>query len=181
MGAKLTSGTRHTEPRDNHTQPSGIGVAVVTVSDSRTAGERKDEATPRLVDAFTAAHWNVFDTALVPDEEGAIAAVLRQLADRPEVQVVVTTGGTGFGPRDVTPEATRSVLDREAPGLMEAARSDGATRTPMAWLSRGVAGLCGNTVIANLPGSPKGAIESLEVLLPLLTHAVHTVGGHGHD
>jgi len=120
------------------------------------------------------------DSALLPDDEDAIAALLEQLA-ADGVAMVLTVGGTGFGPRDRTPEATRRVLDREAPGLAEAMRAGGATQTPFAWLSRGVAGLKGSTLIVNLPGSQRAVKQSLMSILALLKHALEViVGGQEH-
>ena len=119
------------------------------------------------------------ETALLPDEEDAIAAALEEL-ERKGAALVLTVGGTGLGPRDRTPEATRRVIDREAPGLAEAMRAKGAERNTFAWLSRGVAGLRGKTLIVNLPGSKRGAEESLESILPLLRHGLEVVAG-GQD
>ena len=120
------------------------------------------------------------ETALLPDEEDAIAAALEEL-ERKGAALALTVGGTGLGPRDRTPEATRRVIDREAPGLAEAMRAKGAERNTFAWLSRGVAGLRGKTLIVNLPGSKRGAEESLESILPLLRHGLEVVaGGQNH-
>ncbi len=118
--------------------------------------------------------------ALLPDDEDTIAAKLEDFAGR-GAALVLTAGGTGLGPRDRTPEATRRVIDREAPGLAEAMRARGAERNQYAWLSRGVAGLCGSTLIVNLPGSKRGAEESIENILPLLRHAIEVAaGGQSH-
>lgn len=116
------------------------------------------------------------ESALLPDEEDAIAVLLQTFADE-GAALVATVGGTGLGPRDRTPEATRRVIDREAPGLAEAMRSDGAKKTEFAWLSRGVAGLRGATLIVNLPGSERGATESLTSILKLLRHGIEVAGG----
>jgi molybdenum cofactor synthesis domain-containing protein len=117
---------------------------------------------------------------LVPDSEEAIATLLRELCGQ-GYDLVLTVGGTGLSPRDVTPEATRRVIDREVPGLAEAMRGEGAKVFPFAWLSRGVAGLCGKTLIVNLPGSETGAVESLQVIMPLLPHALEVAaGGSSH-
>jgi molybdenum cofactor synthesis domain-containing protein len=113
---------------------------------------------------------------LVPDNAEAIATLLRELCHQ-EYSLIVTAGGTGLGPRDVTPEATRRVIDREVPGLAEAMRAGCAVGFPHAWLSRAVVGLCGKTLIVNLPGSERGAVESLAVILPLLPHALEVVAG----
>ena len=117
---------------------------------------------------------------MVPDEAERISAELLRLTDELGVELVLTNGGTGLGPRDVTPEATQAVLDRVAPGLPEAMRSGSLKKTPTAMLSRATAGLRGRTLIVNLPGSPKGAIECLEILYPVLDHAAKMVAGQGH-
>jgi molybdenum cofactor synthesis domain-containing protein len=119
-----------------------------------------------------AAGWSVAKQAILPDDESAIRAALIEWADGGEVDIILTTGGTGFAPRDVTPEATRKVIDREAPGLAEAMRADSLKKTPHAMLSRAVAGIRGRTLIINLPGSPKGAVENLQTVQPVLPHAV---------
>ncbi len=140
-----------------------------------------DTAGPAVVEILRR-EWPQADieTALLPDDEDAIAAKLKDFASK-SAPLVLTVGGTGLGPRDRTPEATRRVIDREAPGLAEAMRAKGAERNPYAWLSRGVAGLRGTTLIVNLPGSKRGAEESLEVILPLLHHAIETAaGGQSH-
>ena len=152
-------------------------AAVITVSDTRAAGTRADESTAAITDVLRGAEIEVVATRLVADEHDDIAAALVELAAGADL--VLTSGGTGLAPRDVTPEATRSVLDREAPGLAEAMRSQTARITPQAWLSRAVAGQRGRTLIVNLPGSPKGARECLEVLLPLLPHALAVGEGGG--
>jgi molybdenum cofactor synthesis domain-containing protein len=151
--------------------------AVVTISDRCSLGQMQDTAGPATV-ALLRQQWPdaAIDTALLPDDEDAIAALLEQFA-ADGAALVLTVGGTGFGPRDRTPEATRRVLDREAPGLAEAMRAQGAAQNRFAWLSRAVAGLKGSTVIVNLPGSERGATESLSVILPLLKHAVEVAGG----
>jgi molybdopterin adenylyltransferase len=156
-------------------------VAVLTISDRCSAGKMTDTAGPAVVallrDAWPQAE---VETALLPDDEDAIAAALEELG-RKGAALVLTVGGTGLGPRDRTPEATRRVIDREAPGLAEAMRAKSAERNSFAWLSRGVAGLRGATLIVNLPGSKRGAEESLEAILPLLRHGLEVVaGGHNH-
>jgi molybdenum cofactor synthesis domain-containing protein len=147
-------------------------AAIITVSDRSARGERPDASGPALVEAVEAAGGEVLRTATVPDDREAIAAELRRLADEERVPLVLTTGGTGFAPRDVTPEATRAVIGREAPGLAEHARAVGREKTPFASLSRGVAGIRGSTLIVNLPGSPRGARESFEAIAGLLPHAL---------
>src|SRR5439155_15028390 len=151
-------------------------AAVVTVSDGVAAGVR-DDASGRALVALLGDHgFDVGRHDVVPDERDRIASVLRDLAGS-GVALVVTTGGTGLGPRDVTPEATRDVLDREAPGLAEAMRAAGRAQTPFAALSREVVGSKGSTLIVNLPGSERGATESLTAILPVLPHALDLLAG----
>jgi molybdopterin adenylyltransferase len=142
---------------------------VLTVSDGVVAGTRED-ASGDLLDELLLAEGFEVTRRVVPDETEAIAGAILELAD--EVRVVLTTGGTGVAPRDVTPEATRSVIDREAPGIAEAIRADSLTRTPHALLSRGVAGIHDRTLVVNLPGSPGGCRDGFAVLRPALGHAV---------
>ncbi len=152
-------------------------LAVLTISDRCSRGEMTDTAGPAVV-AVLREHWPEADiaTALLPDDEDAIAAELLSLCDA-GAALVLTAGGTGLGPRDRTPEATRRVIDREAPGLAEAMRAEGAKNNRFAWLSRGVAGLKGSTLIVNLPGSKRGAEESLISILPLLKHGIEVAAG----
>jgi cyclic pyranopterin phosphate synthase len=153
---------------------------VITCSNRSAAGERQDESGPALVAVLREAGWDVAPEArVVPDDRGVIAASLREAADA-GYRLVLTTGGTGLTPTDVTPAATRDVIDREAPGLAELMRSAGVASTPMAALSGGVVGTRGATLIANLPGSPRGATESLAALLPVLRHAVEQLAGGDH-
>ncbi len=152
-------------------------AAVMTVSDSASRGEAQDLSGPALVFLVEGRlGWPVVETVLVPDEVAAIQKALQELASR-GVSLILTTGGTGLGPRDVTPEATRGVLQREVPGLAEAMRAASAVKTPRAWLQRGVAGVLGRTLVLNLPGSPRAAQENLEVVLPLLPHGVALLHG----
>jgi molybdopterin adenylyltransferase len=154
-----------------------IQVAVVTVSDSAVAGTREDRSGPKLRERAEALGWTVRATELVPDEPGQIAGALLRLADSGQFSVILTTGGTGVALRDVTPEATRQVIQREIPGLSELMRSEGRKFTPLAVLSRGLAGVRGRTLIVNLPGSPKGAVESLDAIAKLIPHVVDLLEG----
>jgi molybdopterin adenylyltransferase len=158
-----------------------IQVAVVTVSDSAVAGTREDLSGPALRERAHALGWIVSAMELVPDDSTQIAAILRRLADSGEVAVILTTGGTGVALRDITPEATRGVIEREIPGLGELMRAEGLKFTPTAVLSRGLAGLRGRTLIVNLPGSPKGAVESFDAIAKLVPHIVDLLEGRtGH-
>jgi cyclic pyranopterin phosphate synthase len=155
-------------------------AVVVTCSNRSATGQREDASGPALVQALREAGWDVADEAVVvPDEEMVIASTLERLADAGH-RLIVTTGGTGLSPTDVTPAATRLVIDRDAPGLAELMRAAGLASTPMAALSRGIVGARGTTLIANLPGSPRGATESLAALLPVLRHAVDQLVGGDH-
>jgi molybdopterin adenylyltransferase len=151
-----------------------IRVGILTVSDRSARGEREDLGGPAVAEAVLARLPGAVlaERAVVPDERAEIAARLVHWADTLGLDLILTTGGTGFAPRDVTPEATRDVIEREAPGLAEAMRAASLRITPHAMLSRGVAGIRGRTLIVNLPGSPKGALENLGTILPVLAHAV---------
>jgi molybdopterin adenylyltransferase len=151
-----------------------VKAAVLTVSDGVHEGSR-DDASGDLLASLLATEGFDVERRVVPDDSGVIAAAICELADR--AAVVLTTGGTGFAPRDVTPEATAGVLDREAPGVAEAIREDARQRTPHALLSRGRAGLRGSTVVVNLPGSPGGCRDGFAVLLPALRHAIELAAG----
>lgn len=151
---------------------------VITASDRSAAGTREDASGAALAERLGALGFAV-ERRIVPDDQGAIAAALRDgAASHP---LVVTTGGTGLTPRDVTPQATLAVIDYEVPGLAEAMRADGRAKTPFAALSRSVVGVRGRSLIVNTPGSPKGALESLEAVIPVLDHALETLAGpHDH-
>ncbi len=149
-----------------------IRFGILTLSDRSARGERADASGPALANLIQAEGWSVAKQALLPDEESAIRAMLISWADSGELDVILTTGGTGFSPRDVTPEATRATIEREAPGLAEAMRAASLKITPHAMLSRVVVGIRKKTLIINLPGSPKGAVENLQVVTPVLSHAV---------
>jgi molybdenum cofactor synthesis domain-containing protein len=156
-------------------------VAIVTVSDRSARGERKDATGPALAEAVRAAGGEVVCTSVVADEAPDIEAEIVRLADDARVPLVLTAGGTGFAPRDVTPEATRRVIEKEAPGLAELARQSGAAKTRFAFLSRGIAGVRGRTLVVNLPGSPRGAVESWEAVAALLPHALSVLAGAGDE
>jgi molybdenum cofactor synthesis domain-containing protein len=149
-----------------------IRFGILTLSDRSARGEREDSSGPALANLIQAEGWSVVKQSLLPDDESAIREILTSWADSGEMDVLLTTGGTGFSPRDVTPEATRTVIDREAPGLAEAMRAASLKVTPHAMLSRIVTGIRRRTLIINLPGSPKGAVENLQVVVPVLPHAV---------
>jgi len=154
-----------------------IRAAVVTVSDSAVAGMREDRSGPAVRERAQALGWTVSAMELVADEADQIASILRRLADSGEIAVILTTGGTGVALRDVTPEGTRNVIEREIPGLGELMRAEGLKFTPKAVLSRGLAGVRGRTLIVNLPGSPKGAVESLDAIAKLVPHVVDLLEG----
>jgi molybdopterin adenylyltransferase len=149
-----------------------IRFGILTLSDRSARGERDDSSGPALMRLIQTEGWSVTKQELLPDDESAIRDLLIAWCDSSEMDVILTTGGTGFSPRDVTPEATRAVIDRESPGLAEAMRAASLKVTPHAMLSRIVTGIRKRTLILNLPGSPKGAVENLQVVIPVLPHAV---------
>lgn len=149
-----------------------IRFGILTLSDRSSRGEREDASGPALAHLIRAQSWSVTRQQILPDDESAIRAALIEWADSGELDVILTTGGTGFAPRDVAPEATRAVIHRNAPGLAETMRAESLKKTPHAMLSRAMAGIRGRTLIINLPGSPKGAVENLQTILPVLPHAV---------
>lgn len=156
-------------------------AAVLTVSDRSFRGERPDAGGPLVAEMLKNAGYEVVITAIVPDEQDQIEEKLRQIADSGEVQLLVTTGGTGFAPRDVTPEATLSVCERLTPGIPEAMRYASMQVTNRAMLSRAQAGIRKGTLIINLPGSPKAAKENLEAVLPALSHGLEMLSGRPAD
>jgi molybdenum cofactor synthesis domain-containing protein len=156
-------------------------VAVLTISDSVSRGEREDLSGPALVAFCRGLNWEIVETLCVSDDLTAVREQLRGLADSARLDLILTTGGTGIGPRDNAPEATQAVAERVIPGIAEEMRRKGLEKTPTAILSRGVAVTRGKTLIVNLPGSPKGAAESIEAVAHLLPHAVHVLHGARHD
>ena len=154
-----------------------IRFAILTVSDRSSRGERADASGPALVEVVKGRGWEVVRQEILPDDLQALRARLAAWSDSGEMDVILTTGGTGFSPRDITPEATQAVIERPAPGLAEAMRAESLRVTPHAMLSRAMAGIRGRTLIVNLPGSPKAAVENLSIVLPVLPHAVQLLGG----
>ncbi|UCC98485.1 MAG: MogA/MoaB family molybdenum cofactor biosynthesis protein [Phycisphaerales bacterium] len=157
-----------------------IRTAILTISDSCAQGTRADLSGQAIKEMLEDGDYELIEMATVPDDRQTIASMLRRYSDEQGVELVLTTGGTGLGPRDVTPEATEDVCERMAPGFSELLRSEGFKRTPNAILSRGVAGVRKGTLIVNLPGSPRGVRESLEIILSILPHAVQMMRGGGH-
>ena len=158
-------------------EPLPWQAAVITLSDKGARGEREDKSGPLIVEMLTAAGYVVEETMLLPDEAKALKAQLIRLADGRQVNLILTTGGTGFSPRDITPEATYAVADRNAPGIAEAMRYHSLSITPRGMLSRAASVLRGKTLIVNLPGSPKAVKENLEYILPSLGHGVRIAAG----
>lgn len=150
----------------------GIKVGILTISDRSSRGERPDVSGQVISELVTQQGWQIVQTGIVPDERPEISALLSSWADSDEIDLILTTGGTGFSPRDITPEATLAVIDRLAPGLAEAMRLESLKVTPHAMLSRAVAGIRKRTLIINLPGSPKAVTENLKVVIPVLPHAI---------
>jgi molybdopterin adenylyltransferase len=167
--------------RTGKTPPAPFRTAVVVLSDSRAAGEREDRVIPACVETLKGSFLELVDTRIIPDDREGIVAALRELAARDDIELILTSGGTGLAPRDNTPEATREVIEREVPGLADLLRLRGLTHTPRAMLTRGIAGTVGCTLIVNLPGSPKAVREGLDVLLPVLPHALETLRGAGRE
>jgi molybdenum cofactor synthesis domain-containing protein len=157
-----------------------VRVAILVASDRAASNERPDATGPALTASAGALPADVIACEVVPDEAGAIREALVRFADDLAADVVLVAGGTGLGPRDVTPEATRAVIEREAPGIAEAIRARGLETTPFAMLSRAVAGVRGRTLIVDLPGSPAGAVQALSFVSDVLPHAVHVMHGGGH-
>jgi molybdenum cofactor synthesis domain-containing protein len=154
-----------------------IRAVVITASDACYRGEREDTSGAALVQLLSDLGAEIVDTRLLSDDLDPLVQVLREFADRDDVNLIITTGGTGLGPRDNTPEATQQVIERPAPGIAEAIRSESLKATPMAMLSRGVCGVRSGTLIVNLPGSPKAVQESFAVIAPVLSHALDLLAG----
>ena len=165
----MSSSTPKQVPTEN------LSAAVLTISDSCANGSRTDISGPAVIDALNRHNFSVVATEVVPDDKLAISNAIVLLAD--EARLVVTTGGTGIAPRDVTPEATRTICDRLIEGVAERMRAEGVKKTPLAALSRGVCGVRNQSVILNVPGSPKGAVESLEAVIDLLPHILQLLDG----
>ena len=162
-------------------QNKPLRAAVLVMSDSISAGKKSDVSGQLIVERLKKENVGVTDYRIIPDDAGLIASSLRKYADEDKLDLVMTTGGTGFSARDCTPEAMASVVDREAPGIVEAARGYGQERTPFSMLSRAKAGLRGKTLIVNLPGSKKGVADSLHALFPALLHSFAMLAGGGHE
>jgi len=157
-----------------------IRTAILTVSDMCSQGKREDTSGQTIEEMLPEDRFEVCEKTIVPDDYQTITRALKRFSDELKVEIVLTTGGTGLGPRDVTPEATTAVCDRMAPGFSEILRSESYKKTPNAMLSRGVSGMRNNTLIINLPGSPKAVRECMEIILKVLPHAVDMMHGGGH-
>jgi molybdopterin adenylyltransferase len=149
-----------------------LRIGILTVSDRSARGERPDSSGPAIEDVIIEQGWEISQMEIVPDERQVLIDMLTSWTDSGGMDVILTTGGTGFSPRDITPEATKQVVERETPGLAEAMRAASLRVTSHAMLSRATSGIRGGTLIVNLPGSPKGAVENLKVILPVLEHAI---------
>ena len=158
-----------------------INVSILTVSDRSAAGIREDLSGPALCEEINKLGWTLVNHGLVPDEIDQISSFLLKQSSSGEVNLILTTGGTGFAPRDVTPEATLAVIEKKASGLVELIRIESAKINVNAYLSRAEAGICRKTLIINLPGSPKGAVESLMIVAPILPHAITLLDDQSGD
>ncbi len=156
-------------------------VSVLTLSDSVAGGKYEDRSGPAVIARCRELGWQIVAYVVLPDDRPAIEAFLKKTADSNDTDVILTSGGTGLGPRDVTPEATLAVAEREIPGFGEHMRAEGKKQTPRALLSRGAAAIRGKTILLNLPGSPRGAVDSLNFVAELLPHAVAVLNGAGHE
>jgi molybdopterin adenylyltransferase len=158
-----------------------IRAGIITVSDKGSQGIRKDTSGPAIAEALAGAAIEVCKSLVVADEKNEIKDVIIKFADKEKLDLILTTGGTGVSPRDVTPDATLEVIDREIPGMAEAMRRESLNITPHAMISRAIAGIRGRCLIVNLPGSPKGAKENLAIILPALKHAIEKIKGDESD
>ncbi len=156
-------------------------AVVITISDRGSRGERIDTSGPEIVGMLQQIGIEIVGQSIIPDEKELIRRSLIEWCDGEKTDLILTTGGTGVSPRDVTPDATREVIEREIPGMAEEMRRQSITITPRAMISRAIAGIRGRTLIINLPGSPKGAVENLSVLLPALTHTIEKIQGDDRD
>lgn len=156
-------------------------AGIITVSDKGSKGQRKDLSGPAIAEMLSGLSFSVCFSSIVADEIDQITAIIARLADEEKLDLILTTGGTGVSPRDVTPDATLKIIDREIPGMAEVMRQAGGKITPHAMLSRAVAGIRGRCLIVNLPGSPKGARENLASILPSLSHALEKIQGDDQD
>src|SRR5436190_1755079 len=156
-------------------------IAVITISDTAARGEREDASGPAVAARCKELGWAVASTHLVADDTFQIQTMLRRLTDEEKMDLILTTGGTGLGPRDVTPEATQAIADKMIPGFAEEMRRKGLEKTPRAILSRSSAAIRGTTLILNFPGSPKGAVESFDAVSHLIVHAIQIIHGARHD
>ena len=161
--------------------PTSLRVAVITISDSVASGQREDKSGPSVIARCRELGWQVTSSLVVADDPPSIREQLREFADSGRVDLILTTGGTGLSPRDSTPEATTEACHKLIPGIAELMREEGRKKTPRAVLSRSVAGVRGRTIIVNLPGSPRGAVESFDAVADLLPHALQVLGGARHD
>ena len=154
-----------------------LSVAIITISDKGSRGEREDLSGPAIRELITSLPAQVKFYDVIPDETNAISAILKECSDKLHCDLIITTGGTGVGPRDVTPEATRTIIDKEIPGMAEVMRMEGLKKTPHAMISRAVVGIRSQSLIVNLPGSPKAVKENLRALLPALSHTIAKIKG----
>ena len=157
--------------------PTRIQAVIITASDACSRGEREDKSGELLVNLLTELGAHIIAKEILSDDLEPLSDKLREYADRPDVNLILTTGGTGFGSRDNTPEATRRIIEREAPGLSEAMRIETLKHTPMAMISRGVSGIRSSTLIVNLPGSPKAVGQSFAIIKPVLAHVIDLLSG----